>query len=206
MSPTDATRRGLLRAVGAGAVAGLAGCLGALDSGGDAGQAPDPVGLSGPTFDYEGGMEIGRHGGPNGQIFYADNEPETPHDPDEAPGAREDLAWFHTLVFGLFPYHFERRDRGWEARAIYVTDYSATDWELSGAENPKMPAPTATETFADAEELTYVAESSVRGGMGSELFPFSAADDAESFVETYGGQTLSFDDIDRRLVDSLQGM
>ena len=209
MSPSSdhTTRRRVLRAAGAGAIAALGGCLGALDSGGDSGPAPDPVDLSGTKFDYEGGMEIGRHGGPNGQIFYADNEPETPHDPGDAPEARDDLAWFHTLVFGLFPYHLDRLDDGWEAEAIYATDYSTVDWELSGdAQNQQMPAPTAADTFADATELTYVAESGVRGGMGPELLPFSAEGDAEAFVENHGGQTISFDDIDRRLVNSLQGM
>jgi len=120
--PDAVTRRRALRAVGAGAVAGLAGCLGAL--GDDGGAAPEPVDLSGGTFDYEGGMEIGRHGGPNGQVFYAENEPQSPHATGESPQARDDLAWFHTLVHGLFPYHFARLDRGWEAAAIYVTNYS----------------------------------------------------------------------------------
>lgn len=207
MSPDRAhtTRRRILGAAGVGAVAGLAGCLDALDSDDDSGPVPEPVDLSGTKFDYEGGMEIGRHGGPNGQVFYADNEPETPHDSGDSSEARDDLAWFHTLVFGLFPYHLDRLDDGWDAEVIYVTDYSTVDWELSGdGNNQQMPAPTAPDTFADATELTYVTESNVRGGMGSELFPFSDTDEAASFVETHGGQTISFDDIDRRLVDSLQ--
>lgn len=209
MSPSSdhTTRRRVLVAAGGGVVAGLAGCLGVLDSGDDARPTPDPVDLSGTKFDYEGGMEIGRHGGPNGQIFYADNNPETPHDPGDTPEARDDLAWFHTLVFGLFPYHLNRLDDGWTAAAIYVTDYSTVDWELSGeAGTQQMPAPTAADTFANATGLTYVAESGVRGGMGAELLPFSAGGDAEAFVEDHGGQTVSFDDIDRRLVTSLQGM
>jgi copper chaperone NosL len=205
MSPSDLTRRRALRVAGAGAVAGIAGCLDVLGSDSDSGPAPDPVDLSGTKFDYEGGMEIGRHGGPNGQIFYADNEPETPHDPGEAAEARDDLAWFHTLVFGLFPYHFERLNQGWEAEAIYVTDYSSGDWELTDSEgNQRLPAPTAPDTFADATELTYVAESGVMGGMGSELVPFSDSGDAEAFVADHGGQTVSFDDIDRPLVNSLR--
>ena len=207
MSPssTHTTRRRVLGAAG-GAVASLAGCLGVLDSGDDSGTTPDPVDLSGTKFDYEGGMEIGRHGGPNGQIFYADNEPQTPHDPGDAPEARDDLAWFHTLVSGLFPYHLDRLDDGWTAQAIYATDYSTVDPELRGDEqNQQMPAPTAPDTFADATKLTYVAESGVRGGMGPELLPFSVKSDAEAFVEDHGGQTVSFDDIDRRLVSSLQG-
>jgi copper chaperone NosL len=201
------SRRGVVRTLGVGAVAGLAGCLDALDSGSDSGPPPEPVDLSGTKFDYEGGMEIGRHGGPNGQVFYANNEPETPHDSGESPEARDDLAWFHTLAFGLFPYHLERLDRGWEAEAVYVTDYSAFDWDLTEREgSQQLPAPTAPDTFADATGLTYVAESGVMGGMGSELVPFSEDADAQAFRDDHGGQLLSFDDIDRRLVDSLQGM
>jgi len=197
------TRRRALQAAGVGAVAGLAGCLGVFDT--DTGSVPDPVDLSGGTFDYQGGMEIGRHGGPNGQIFYADNEPETPHESGDSPEARDDLAWFHTLVYGLFPYHFDRLDRGWEAAVIYVTNYSAVDWELIEREGHQyMPAPTAAESFADATALTYVAESDVMGGMGPELIPFSDADDVEAFIADNGGQSVSFDDISRQMIDALQ--
>ena len=192
------TRRRAVQAAGVGTVL-LSGCLGVLGSDSD---APDPVDLSGGKSDYNGGMEIGRHGGPNGQIFYADNQPESPHASDDSPEARDNLAWFHTLVHGLFPYHFERTDRGWDAEGIYVTDYSSVDWELQDGD--QMPAPTAPETFADATDLTYVAESDARGGMGPALIPFSDTGEAETFVEDHGGQTLNFGDIDSATVRDLQ--
>lgn len=196
------TRRGAVQLLATGAATGLAGCLGVLDS--ENGSVPEPVSLSGGKFDYQGGMEIGPHGGPNGQVFYADNEPQTPHDPGDSPEDHDNLAWFHTLAQGLFPYHFDRLDRGWNAEVIYVTDYSAVDFELSGSDGrAQLPSPTAAETFADATELTYVAESDVIGGMGSELLPFSSADDAAALAADYGGRTLPFDEIDRQLVDSL---
>jgi len=199
------SRRDALRAAGLGTVTGLAGCLDALDSGSDPGGGPDPVDLSGGAFDYQGGMEIGRHGGPNGQVFYSDNRPETPHDPGTHPEAREDLAWFHTLVFGLFPYHFERLDRGWDPAAVYVTDYSAVDWQLiARGDTASMPSPMAADTFGDATELTYVVESSVRGGMGPALIPFSDSDEAESFAAENGGRTVGYDAITRQMVDSLR--
>jgi len=192
------SRRRAIKVAGASLTAGLAGCLGGDESG------PEPVDLSGGKFDYQGGMEIGAHGGPNGQIFYADNEPDSPHSPDTSPEARDELAWFHTLAQGLFPYHFERTNRGWEAVVVYVTDYSAVEWELQEtAEGPQMPAPTAPETFADAESLTYVVESDVIGGMGPDLLPFSESADVDAFVEEYGGQTVAFEDITRQLVESL---
>jgi copper chaperone NosL len=192
------SRRKTLQAAGLGLAVGLAGCLG------DGEDVPDPVDLSGGKFDYQGGMEIGSHGGPNGQIFYADNEPDTPHSPDTSAEARDDLAWFHTLAQGLFPYHFERTNRGWEADVVYVTDYSSVEWELQEtAEGPQMPAPTAPETFADAETLTYVVESDVIGGMGPDLLPFSESEDVDAFVDEHGGQTVTFDDITRQLVEGL---
>ncbi|MEF8813658.1 MAG: nitrous oxide reductase accessory protein NosL [Halovenus sp.] len=186
-------RRSFLRtSVAAASVGSLAGCLG-----GDSEESgPEPVDLSGGKFDDDHGMEIGPHGGANGQIFY---EEQTPPDREGGP------FWFHTLVFSLFPFHFDRRDRGWEADVIYVTDFSAIDWTVQERDRgPTMPSPTAPETFAAATDLTYVAESSVMGGMGPGLHPFSDGDEAASFVDDHGGETLAFGTIDRALVETLQ--
>ena len=197
-------RRTFLRGTaGASGIVALSGCLDNL-SGGDE-DSSSPVDLSGGKLDYQGGMEIGRHAGPNGQIFYADQTADTVHESAGADGGQENLAWFHTLVHGLFPYHFERLGRGWEADGIYVTDYSRTDWELVEMDNqPHMPSPTAPETFADATELTYVAESNVAGGMGPELFPFSEESEASMFAQEYNGTLLEFDNIDQSLIESLR--
>jgi nitrous oxide reductase accessory protein NosL len=162
-------------------------------------------------------MEIGAHGGPNGQIFYKDEQPESlggsasfrnthASRADENSGDQHtNLAWFHTLVFGLFPYHFERLNRGWEAAGIYVTDYSSVEWELSeDSARPTMPAPTDAATFADATGLSYVGESDVMGGMGPALHPFSEQSEAETFADNYNGTVYAFDDINLELIDSLQ--
>ena len=194
-------RRDALKLFGAGTVVGFAGCSGSLGSG--SGSVPDPVDLSGGKFDYQGGMEIGAHGGPNGQIFYAVKEPEPAHGSASPSTGESGLAWFHTLVHGLFPYHFDRSGRGWEADVIYVTDYSAVEWEPSG-QPPQLPSPTAAGTFGEATELTYVADSNVIGGMGPTLVPFSNSSDAETFVTDYGGQSISFENINRELVSTLQ--
>lgn len=206
-------RRTVLCTATALGVGSLAGCVG-TDSGSD--NVPDPVDLSGTKYDYQGGMEIGAHGGPNGQIFYQDEQPDPVagsaavrsvhegHDDDEE-NSEENLAWFHTLVSGLFPYHFERRNRGWEAAVIYVTDYSSVEWDLpEDSSRPVMPAPTSADSFADATDLTYVGESDVLGGMGPALHPFSEESEAESFAETYNGTQYEFDEINRSLIDSLQ--
>ncbi|AXG05229.1 nitrous oxide reductase accessory protein NosL [Haloplanus rubicundus] len=163
---------------------GLAGCLGGS-------PRPDPVDLSGGKADDQGGMIIGKHGGPNGQIFYE----------NESPAGHDNPAWFHTLAFGLFRYYLRHERRGWEATAIYVTDYSSLDYELDERDGrPYMPAPTAARTFGDATAMTYVVESEVNGGMGPELHPFSAADDARAFVEDHGGRTVGFDDVTPQLI------
>jgi len=208
-------RRAVLRAAGAVSLGSLAGCLGAE---GSSDSAPDPVDLSGTKFDYRGGMEIGTHGGPNGQIFYESEKPQSAggsagfrpvHEDHDNGGdgsdATDRLAWFHTLVHGLFPYHFERLDRGWEAEVIYVTDYSTVGWDLpEDSSRPTMPAPTNAETFADATGLFYVGESAAMGGMGPALHPFSEESEAQSFAEEYNGTVYEFDEINRTLIDSLQ--
>jgi nitrous oxide reductase accessory protein NosL len=165
--------------------------------GSDNGERPDPVDLSGGKFDDRGGMEIGPHGGANGQIFY---ENETPPERDGGP------FWFHTLVFGFFPFYFDRRNRGWETTAMYVTDFSAVEYEVQQRDGtPTMPSPTAPDTFGDASELTYVMDSSVRGGMGPDLHPFSDEQDADAFVSEYGGEPVAFDDLTPAVVEQIQG-
>nr|WP_195156599.1 nitrous oxide reductase accessory protein NosL [Haloarcula sp. CBA1127] len=179
---------------------GLTGCLGSSTE-----AAPKPIALSGQKPDYYGGMVIGDHGGPNGQVFYADAQPEPRQGPGEDTEETAHLAWFHTLAHGLFPYHFDMVDDGAEATAVYVTDYSRIDWEIpENTERKKMPAPTAPDTFADATDLTYAVETDVMGGMGPDLIPFSETDEAVRFTETHGGQTIEYDDIDRVLVERIQ--
>lgn len=182
-------RRTTLATLGAVLPGILSGCLGGVTGG----STPTPVDLSGGKADDQGGMVIGRHGGPNGQIFYENNGPEGHDNP----------AWFHTLAFGLFRYYFRHERRGWEAMATYVTDYSSIDYELDERDGRLyMPAPTAAETFGDATAMTYVVESEVYGGMGPELLPFSAADDARAFVEDHGGRTMAFDDVTPQFISA----
>lgn len=188
-------RRHFLAGTTALASLGLAGCLDAIGGSGSA-EAPDPVDLSGGKFDDQGEMEIGPHGGANGQIFYEDEVPE---------GRVEGPFWFHTLVFGLFPHYFDHTDRGWDIDVAYVTDFSAVEYEIQEREGmAAMPSPTAPETFADATDLTYVVESDVMGGMGPDLHPFSDVSEADSFVDEHGGRTVEFDEIGRELIETLR--
>lgn len=194
------SRRRTIRAVGTGVAVGLAGCLG-----GESESAPEPLNLSGQKSDYQGGMIIGDYGGPNGQIFYADTEPTPKGRSADASPETKNVAWFHTLAHGLFPYHFRMLNRGAEARAIYVTDYSRVEWTLpQDTDRKQMPTPTTPESFADATELQYAIETDVLGGMGPDLMPFSDAEEADAFASTHGGRTVGYDDIDSQLIESLQ--
>jgi nitrous oxide reductase accessory protein NosL len=169
----------------------VGGSSGGLETGDGATPTPTSVDLSGGKADDRGGMVIGRHGGPNGQIFYERN----------GPDGHDGPAWFHTLAFGLFPYHFEHEREGWEAAAIYVTDYSTVDYELFERDGRTyVSSPTAAETFGDGTTATYVLGSEGLGGMGPELVPFSAAADARAFVDRHGGRTITFDEITPHLI------
>ena len=185
------------------ATAGLLSLAGCAQNERAGGQPPDPVDLSGQKTDFNGGMIIGDHGGPNGQIFYQDTEPQPRQGAGVEGDSPDNLAWFHTLVYGLFPYHFEMRNSGAEAAAIYVTDYSLVDWELS-SDAMTMPSPTSPKTFADATELTYVAGSDAKGGMGATLLPFSNSDDAAQLTNEYNGRTISYDYIDRKIISGVR--
>lgn len=174
-----------------------AGCVGgASEPEADAEEPPpEPIDLGGGKIDDLGGMIIGEHGGPNGQIFYA----------EESPEGRENPAWFHSLLATLFPYHFEREDRGWTARVVYVTDYSAVDYELTThGGNVVISSHTDPETFADARELRYVAASDVLGGMGPDLIPFSENADLEAFRVDHGGEVLECDEITEERITAYQ--
>ncbi len=178
------SRRKLLTSVGS--LMFLSGCMGSRNEDMGETDVPSPIDLSGGKTDDQGGMVIGEHFGPNGQIFYRDNSPEGHDNP----------AWFHTLIHGLFPYYFEHKELGWEEIAIYVTDYSKINYTVETVREKKyISTHTQPETFNHAREVKYIAESNVLGGMGKELIPFSKQNDIEEFTNKYGGEILSFDDI-----------
>jgi nitrous oxide reductase accessory protein NosL len=185
-------RRRFLTGAAVGGTLGASGCLSGIDPRSD---PPDPVDLSGGKFDDHHGMEIGPHGGANGQIFY---EEYTPQSRERGP------FWFHTLAFSLFPFHFEQRSQEREPTIVYVTDFSAVEYTVETRDGaPRMPSPTAPDSFADATGLTFVVESGVMGGMGPDLHPFSDPDDADAFVSKYGGRTIGFEDITPELIEAL---
>jgi nitrous oxide reductase accessory protein NosL len=182
-SDAAVTRRRVLVAGGVAGVATLAGC----ETGQTAdGEPPDPLSLAGGKQCDVCGMVISEHPGPTGQIFYRE------HSPDQ----HDNPAWFDSLKACLFPYYFEHRRLDWTAAVVYVTDYSAVDYEVSDVEGQKyIEVATAAETFVDAEDAVFAVDSDVHGAMGPDFVPFSDGDDAEAFVREHGGRTLSFDEI-----------
>ncbi|WP_254832350.1 nitrous oxide reductase accessory protein NosL [Haloglomus salinum] len=189
--PPPLSRRAVLRASGAAAVAGLAGCSSL--TGQDCTHETDPaaIALTGTKRCEECGMVIDRHPGPVGQIFYCDNEPQNHANP----------AWFDALNPCLFDYHFAKEDAGWSPTAIYVTDYSAVDWEVfSEGGDQFVSSHVAAEAFGPAREMTYVARSDIKGAMTTAIVPFSDSADAEAFQSEYGGELLAFEDITPALV------
>jgi nitrous oxide reductase accessory protein NosL len=168
-------------------LAALAGC------GSGSGAAPDPITLTTDDQCDVCGMVIPNHPGPSTQIFYADERPSGHDNP-----ARFDSTW------EAFQYNFDRLDEGWSVDAFYVTDYSSVDYSVSqeGGDSIISTHPEA-EAFVDAEEVTFVVGSEVKGAMGRDLIAFSEEGDAESFSDEYGGSLTTFDDVTRETIAQL---
>jgi len=178
---TSLTRRGVLAGAGATVATSLAGCS-MLDDG----TTPAAVSVGGQASCDVCGMVISKHPGPNGQIFYADHDPED-HDPPFR---------FDSLKSCAFDHYFRKKRQDWSVDVFYVTDYSSVEYSvseeggksfISGHENP--------ESFAKAKSVSYVIDADVYGAMGTDFVPFSDEDEASDFAEQYGGRVVSFGDI-----------
>ena len=178
---TRTTRRGVLAGAGATVATSLAGCS-MLDDG----STPAAVSVGGQASCDVCGMVISKHPGPNGQIFYADHDPED-HDPPFR---------FDSLKSCAFDHYFRKKRQDWSVEVFYVTDYSSVDYSvseeggksfISGHENP--------ESFAKAKSVSYVIDADVYGAMGTDFVPFSDEDEANDFAEQYGGKVAPFGDI-----------
>ncbi|WP_336036726.1 nitrous oxide reductase accessory protein NosL [Halobacterium yunchengense] len=181
-------RRSVLAATGAAVAGGLAGCLG---GGGGDGDAPGPVTLDEDDDCDVCGMVISQHPGPTAEVFYADVEPAGHENP-----ARFDSTW------EAFQFDFEHDD--WTREAFYVTDYSSVDYSIqTGEGEPVISTHYDAESFADATDVTFVADSEVVGAMGRDLVGFTDRADAEAFRDGHGGDLVSFDDVTPEVVSSL---
>jgi copper chaperone NosL len=179
--PGSHTRRRVLLAGGTVLAASLAGCAGDGDE-----APPAPVALTAGMDCEVCGMVVANHPGPNGEIFYADN---TPADHDNP-------ARFDSLRGCLFPYYFEHERKDWTATAVYVTDYSAVDYEVTERKGDTfISSHTGADSFTDATEATYVVGSGVQGAMGPDFISFGEGTDADEFVADHGGEVLAFDEV-----------
>lgn len=183
----EPTRRRMLALAGASAGTLLAGCLG--DS--SPAEAPDPIALEGGLQCDVCGMVIGEHFGPNGQLFYEDFE----------PGGHENPARFDALEACLFPYLFQQDQQGRSPIAAYATDYSAVEYTLETIdEQTYISTHTTADSFAPAETLNYVVDSSLQGAMGPDFFPFGDRADAEDVAGEFGGRVIGFEKISTDLL------
>ena len=161
-----------------------AGCLG--------NDVPAPVSLDDEQSCDQCGMIIEAHPGTVGQTFF-----------DEGPTDRDGPARFCSGVC-TYTYTLDREDEGWNTIVVYLTDYSAVEYELSTEDGQTfISAHLDADDFADASDLTLVVRSDVLGAMGADLVPFSDADEAAAFVDDHGGDLVSHDDVTRELLAAL---
>jgi nitrous oxide reductase accessory protein NosL len=188
------TRRRVCTAVAAGAVA-LAGCSSGGDSSGGptTGDVPPAVTLTTDDACDVCGMVIPNHPGPTTEIFYPGRSPSDHDNP-----ARFDSTW------EAFQYDFDRQDEGWERAVMYVTDYSAVNYDVfeEGGDRLVSTHPQA-DSFVRAAGVTFVAGSEVKGAMGRDLIAFSEQGDAESFGDEYGGELVTVGEVTPELIAQL---
>ncbi|MDQ2050066.1 NosD domain-containing protein [Natronolimnohabitans sp. A-GB9] len=79
--------------------------------------------------------------------------------------------------------------------AVYVTDFSDTDVELTEEGYPTANEPTG---WTDAESAAFVVDSDARNPAGETVVPFADRDDAEAFTAEYGGTVLTWDELVER--------
>ena len=99
--------------------------------------------------------------------------------------------------YGVETFVEDHRQEGHEQRfgyplAVYVTDYSGVDLELSDEGYPM------TDDFVGwvhAEDAWYVAGSDARSPAGESAVPFADRDDAEAFADDHGGSVLSWEEV-----------
>jgi len=185
-APVTMPRRRYLAASAAVAGAALAGC-------GGNGEVPAAVTLTDADSCDVCGMIITAHPGPNAEIFYANNAPEGHDNPAHFCSTWE-----------AFQYDFRKQDEGWQREVFYVTDYSSVDYEVY-TESGKtfITSHPEASAFVDATTVTFVVRSDVNGAMGKDLIAFGEEADAEAFQGEYGGDLLSFGDVDEQTIAGL---
>jgi copper chaperone NosL len=130
---------------------------------------PDPALLTPEALSYCCQMVVAGHKGPKGQIHLE--------------GTPKPL--FFTQVRDVVAY-LKSPERDAKITAVYVSDMGvAPSWARPGDDN-----------WIDAKGAVFVVGAMVAGGMGApEIVPFGDAQSAKAFIATYGGQTMTLDQI-----------
>jgi len=170
------TRRTVTKSAAAVTVAALAGCTGE--------ETPDPVSIESGDECDECGMVITDHPGPVGETYFEENSPADGDEPAQFCSAS-----------CAYRYTIDRENEGWNTVAMFLTDYSSVDYEVSGSETKVISAHFEAAAFAATDALEIVVDSEVEGAMGPSLIPFSETDDAEAFGDEYGGQQMAATDV-----------
>ncbi|QFU82788.1 nitrous oxide reductase accessory protein NosL [Natronorubrum aibiense] len=188
---TDAPRRRFLQAAGVAGTVVVAGCFG---SGDDESDVPDPISIDSDHDCAVCNMVIENHPGPVGHAFYE----------DESLRGAEDGVVHYCSSACAYEYYFEQLEAGHEPIVLYLTDYSAVDWEIIEDQGIEfISAHLEAEANASATDLEFVVDSDVFGAMGESLIGFTSAEDADSFTEEYGGERFDHESVTRELIDSL---
>lgn len=131
--------------------------------------------------------------GPNGQVFFDGDHLRDDDGPAHYDSVRE-------MYVDIFTQH----RRNIEAVAVFVTDYSAFDYDVEERRGDSyITGSLDAKTFVSADDVVFVVGSDVRGAMGEELLPFSERGDATHFVEAHGGRIVEAGDVTAELVDQL---
>lgn len=155
---------------------GLAGCL----SEGKESDTHEPVTIPTDAACAACGMTVDESFGPAGQVFFDASDP----------------VYFDSVT-ELVVRVEEKRTRGNDEEAIFVTDCSRAEYTIERVDGEAyISTPVAASTFADAADLHYAVESAVLGAMGPDAIPFSDASEAETFVSEHGGDVLAWDALD----------
>ena len=129
---------------------------------------PGPIELTTNDQSYFCGMTAAGHPGPKAQIHIL---------------GRKTPIWFAAARDAVG--YLKLPDESNEILALYVSDMGKASW-LTPETGP----------WVNINKATLVIESSRSGGMGAPaVVPFAEVDDAQSFVDQYGGRIVKLNDI-----------
>ncbi len=123
----------------------------------------------GDAIGYFCNMSITNHSASKAQLFLKKKQDEP--------------LWFSTIR-DLFIY-INSPEEDQRISAVYVNDMGQASWD-----NPESG------TWIDAYKAYYVIDSNRRNGMGgASVVPFSSIENANKFINSYGGEIKSFKDV-----------